>query len=350
MTDDVPEASVENYSFQKVIAVLAVTLLIIKFTAWFLTSSMAVFTDAMESIVNVVAAFMGLYALYLSAQPADKSHPYGHGKVELISSFVEGVMIVTAGVLIVFEAIDSLLNPDEIERLDFGLLLLVLTALANFVVGRMAIRKGKKNRSVALIASGKHLCSDTYSSVGIIIGLFIVYIALWMGYDAAWLDSSIAIIFGVIIGYTGLKVIRQSIDDSMDRTDEAMIKEVVEILNVFRHDDWIDIYGLRVIKYGHHIFVDMHIILPKDQSVEHTFEEEVQLQEALKWKFGEAVEVSVTPVPCNDHFCRYCERNCFNRKVDFVKHLKWNEESLMTREMHIPPSVIVIDDSIKFKG
>ena len=343
-------AAKSNFDFQKIIAVVGFSLMAIKFVAYYMTGSVAILTDALESIVNVVAAFVGLYALYLSAQPPDKSHPFGHGKIENISAIIEGTMILVAGALIIYESIMSFLNPGEIKQLDIGLVIVAAAAAVNFAVGRAAIAKGKKTRSPALVASGKHLCSDTYSSVGIIIGLFIVYIALWMGYDAAWLDSSIAIIFGVIIGYTGLKVIRQSIDDSMDRTDEAMIKEVVEILNVFRHDDWIDIYGLRVIKYGHHIFVDMHIILPKDQSVEHTFEEEVQLQEALKWKFGEAVEVSVTPVPCNDHFCRYCERNCFNRRVDFVKHLKWNEESLMTREMHIPPSVIVIDDSIKFKG
>ena len=342
------EAAKTNFDFQKIIAVVGFSLMAIKFVAYYMTGSVAILTDALESIVNVVAAFIGLYALYLSAQPADRSHPFGHGKIENISAIIEGTMILVAGALIIYESIMSFLNPGEIKQLDIGLVIVAAAAVVNFVVGRAAIAKGRKTRSPALVASGKHLCSDTYSSVGIIIGLFIVYIAMWMGYDAAWLDSSIAIIFGVIIGYTGLKVIRQSIDDSMDRTDEEMIKDVVDILNVFRHDDWIDIYGLRVIKYGHHIFVDMRIILPRDQTVSHTYEEEVQLQEALKWKFGENVEVSVMPVPCNDLFCLYCDRNCFSRVDDFVTHIKWTEDTLMTREMHIPPRVITIDDSIKF--
>ena len=339
-------AAKSNFDFQKIIAAVGFVLMAIKFVAYFMTGSVAILTDALESIVNVVAGFVGLYALYLSAQPADRSHPFGHGKIENVSATIEGTMITVAGAIIIYESILSFLHPGEIKQLDIGIVIVAAAAVVNFLVGRAAIRKGKKTRSPALVASGKHLCSDTYSSVGIIIGLAVVYIAMWMGYDAAWLDSSIAIIFGVIIGYTGLKVIKQSIDDSMDRTDEEMVEEVSKILNVFRHDDWIDIYGLRIIKYGHNIFVDMHIMFPKDQTVEYVSEEENQLQEALKWKYGEAVDVSITPIPCNDMFCRYCDRNCFNRCEDFEKHLNWNADSLMMKGMHIPSRLVQIDDSI----
>ena len=341
------EAARSNFNFQKIIAVVGLSLMIIKFVAYYMTGSMAILTDAMESIVNVVAAFVGLYALYLSAQPADKSHPFGHGKIENISATIEGAMILFAGILIIYESILSLLNPGEIRKLDIGLVIVAIAALINFLVGRAAIAKGKKARSPALVASGKHLCSDTYSSVGIIIGLIIVYVAMYKGYDAAWLDSSIAIIFGLIIGYTGIRVVKQSIDDSMDRTDDAMIEEISEILNEYRHDDWIDIYGLRMIKYGHNIFVDLRLVLPMDMRVTKTYEEECELQDSLRSRYHEAVELSVTPVPCNDMMCRYCDRNCFQRQEDFEKHLRWSPESLMSSRMHIPVRVVTIDGSIK---
>ena len=194
----------DNFEFQKIIVVLGFTLMAIKFIAYALTGSVAILTDAMESIVNVVAACVGIYALYLSAQPADRTHPFGHGKIEVISSAIEGTMIMVAGVLIILETIDSFLHPGTIQQLDIGLVLVALAAVANYAVGRAAIRKGRKNRSPALEASGKHLCSDTYSSIGILIGLAVVYVAQWMGYDAQWLDSTIAAIFGAIIIITGI--------------------------------------------------------------------------------------------------------------------------------------------------
>jgi len=342
-------AAKSNYDFQKIIAVVGFSLMAIKFVAYYLTGSMAILTDALESIVNVVAAFVGLYALYLSAQPPDRSHPFGHGKIENVSATIEGTMILIAGALIIYESILSFFNPGEIRQLDIGLVIVALAAGVNYAVGKAAIRKGKKTRSPALVASGKHLCSDTYSSIGIILGLLVVYAALAMGYDAAWLDSSIAIVFGVIIGYTGLKVIRESIDDSMDKNDEELMADLADLLNEYRHDDWIDVYRLRMIKYGHGLFVDLHLILPQDMTVTHTYEEETQLAEAIKWKFGETVDISITPAPCNELMCRYCNRNCFNRNEDFQHYLVWTVEMLMTPEMHTPPRLITIDDSLKTK-
>ncbi len=341
------EAARSNYNFQKIVAVVGISLMAIKFVAFFLTGSMAILTDALESIVNVVAALIGMFALYLSAQPPDRTHPFGHGKIEIVSASFEGSMIMVAGGLIIYESIKSLLNPGEIRQLDIGLVIIAFAAAVNFAVGRAAIRKGKKSRSPALVASGKHLCSDTYSSVGIILGLLVVYVAMAMGYDAAWLDSSIAIVFGVIIAYTGIKVVKDGIDDAMDKTDENIITEMAALLNEYRHDDWIDVYKLRLIKYGHGLFIDMHVVLPQDMTLNETFNEEQELIEAIKWRFGDIVEVSITPTPCNELFCRHCGRNCFHRNEEFVKYLKWTPEMLMTMEVHCPPRIVSIDDSIK---
>lgn len=334
----------DNFEFQKIVVVLGFTLLFIKYLAYWLTGSVAIFTDATESIVNVVAACVGIYALYLSAQPADKNHPFGHGKIEIVSSSIEGAMIVTAGVLILYETIDSFINPGEISnQLDVGMVLIALAAVANFAVGRAAIRKGRKNRSSALVASGKHLCSDTYSSVGILIGLVVVYAAESLGYDAAWLDSSIAAVFGLIIIGTGIGVLKKAVDEAMDAADTDLLGEVTETVKEYRHDDWIDVYNLRLIKYGPKIFVDMKVVLPRRMTVEDQNTENVELVEAIQSKYGDSVEVSVNPVPCMPYHCRYCSRNCLYRSCDFEHKIEWNADVLCTTETHAPHRYVMME-------
>ena len=323
------KAADENFEFQKIIVVLGFTLLIIKYVAYFLTGSVAIFTDATESIVNVVAACIGIYALYLSAKPADSNHPFGHGNIEIISSAIEGTMIMAAGLLILYETVQSFINPGEItDDLDIGLILVAVAAVANFAVGRAAIAKGKRNRSPALEASGRHLCSDTYSSVGILIGLFVVYIAESMGYDARWLDSSIAAVFGVIIVATGIKVIKRAMDDIMDTADAGLLEEVAGTIRGYRHDDWIDVRNLRLIKYGPKIYVDMKVVFPRCMTVEEVGREEDEINEAVCDKYGDSIEVSITPVPCTEGYCRVCERNCFTRTVEFEERIEWTTESM----------------------
>lgn len=331
-----------NFEFQKVIAIVGVSLLALKFFAYYLTGSVAILTDALESIVNVIAAFVGLFALYISAQPADKSHPFGHGKVEIISASVEATMIMVAGAMIIYESIQSFLNPGEISDLDIGLVLVAFAALVNFLVGRIAIRKGEKNRSPALVASGRHLCSDTISSVGILIGLFVVYIAMALGYDARWLDSSIAIIFGVIILVTGLKVMKECMDDIMDKADEEVLDVITDALNEYRHDDWIDVYNLRMIKHGPRIYVEMHVVFPKRMTVQDIADEVGELEEAISARYGDAVEISVNPVPCCEYNCRCCCRNCFDRGEEFEKKVLWTSQMLCCSKPHaIDPRVII---------
>ena len=336
------KAADENFEFQKVVVVLGFTLLAVKYIAYFLTGSVAIFTDATESIVNVVAACIGMYALYLSAQPPDKSHPFGHGKIEIISSAIEGTMIMVAGALIILESVKSFFNPGEISDLDIGLVLVALAAVANYVVGRIAIRKGRRSRSPALEASGKHLCSDTYSSIGIMIGLVVVYVAMWAGYDARWLDSSIAVVFGVIIMYTGLGVIRKSADDTMDRADEDLIGEVSEIINEYRHDDWIDVYNLRLIKYGPKIYIDMKVVFPRTMTVEMEYEEKREIDEAVMARYGDSVETSINCIPCSDFHCRHCSRNCFERAMPFESRLEWSPTKLVNPRTHAPGNLVTI--------
>lgn len=322
----------QNFNFQKVIAVVGISLLVIKFLAWYLTSSVAILTDALESIVNVIASLIGLYALYLSGKPRDSDHPFGHGRVEIISSSIEGVMICTAGLIIIVEAVNNLINPAEISDLDVGLILVAFAAAVNFAVGRTAVRKGKKNRSEALVASGRHLCSDTYSSVGIISGLLIMYVLLLMGYNVAWLDGGIAMLFGFIIVYTGVKVIKESMDTIMDKADVAVLREVMDTLREHRHDDWIDIHNVRVIKYGTMLQMQMHVMLPRQMTVEMQYDEIKEVTDSVKEKFGDSIDLTIMGEPCTDLLCRCCSKSCELRSHVFVGYDEWTIETITDRE------------------
>ena len=165
-------------------------MIIAKFIAYYLTHSVSILTDALESIVNVVAGFIGLYSLYVSAKPRDIDHPYGHGKAEFISAAVEGTLILSAGLLIIYNGIKSFIVPSTIQELDLGIYLVAGTAVINWLLGAISLRQGKRNNSLALLASGKHLQSDTYSTVAIIAGLLLIN---FTGFQ--WIDGVVAIAF-----------------------------------------------------------------------------------------------------------------------------------------------------------
>ncbi|MDQ6609196.1 MAG: cation diffusion facilitator family transporter, partial [Bacteroidota bacterium] len=153
-----------NLRLQRTIAISSAFLLIGKFWAYYITASVSVLTDALESIVNVVAGFIGLYSLHVAAKPKDMDHPYGHGKAEFISAAVEGTLVLSAGVLIIYTAIVNLIHPVAIQRLDIGIYLVAGTAVINWMLGYFSLQQGRKNNSMALLASGKHLQTDTYST------------------------------------------------------------------------------------------------------------------------------------------------------------------------------------------
>ena len=165
---------------------------------------------------------------------------------------------------------------------------------------------------------------------------------MWAGYDARWLDSSIAVVFGVIIMYTGFGVIRKSADDTMDRADEDLIEEVSEIINEYRHDDWIDVYNLRLIKYGPKIYIDMKVVFPRTMTVEMEHEEKMEIDEAVMARYGDSVETSINCIPCSDFHCRHCSRNCFQRAMPFESRLEWSPTKMVNPRTHAPGNLVTI--------
>lgn len=298
--------------------------------AWYLTNSVAIFTDAMESIVNVIASLVGVYSLYISAKPKDEDHPYGHGKVEFLSAAVEGTLIMVAGFLVIYKAAFSLIHPQSIQKLDYGIILVAATALVNFIAGTICLNTGRKNNSLALIASGKHLRIDTWSTLGIVTGLILLYFT-----KLVWLDSTLAIVFAVMIIYAGYKIIRTSIAGIMDEADIELLKKLVTLLNKNRRENWIDLHNLRVIKYGGTLHMDCHLTVPWYLNVREAHDEIEALAALVKNEFGEAVELFVHSDDCREFSCRICyKKNCLVRLHDFEERVEWTIENISRDSKH----------------
>jgi cation diffusion facilitator family transporter len=320
----------KNLQVQKWVATISVVLLIAKFIAYYLTHSVSILTDALESIVNVAAGFIGLYSLYVAAIPRDQNHPYGHGKAEFLSAAVEGTLITSAGAIIIYKAVRSFINPVELQKLDYGIYLIAAAAAVNFIVGLVTERKGKKSNSLALIASGKHLKSDSYSTVGIIAGLVLIY---FTGYK--WIDPAVAIIFGVVIIYTGYKILRRSIAGIMDEADIELLKRIVDLLNKNKRENWIDLHNLRVIKYGSILHIDSHLTVPWYLNVSEAHAEVDYLSSLVRKEFGESVELFVHVDSCEPHSCKICNKqNCNVRKHNFEKRIDWTLENVLQNQKH----------------
>lgn len=324
------KVSDQNLRLQKYVTAIAIVLFIVKMIAWYVTNSVAILTDALESTVNVVAGLIGVFSLYVSAKPKDEDHPYGHGKVEFISAAIEGTLIAVAGFLIIYQAISNLINPHTIRKLDYGILLVTITAVINFIVGSICLRTGRKHNSLPLISSGKHLRTDTWSTLGIIIGLVLLYFT-----KLTWLDSAVAIVFAGIIIFTGYKIIRTSVAGIMDEADIELLNKLVDLLNENRRENSIDLHNLRIIKYGATLHLDCHLTVPWYLNVNEAHNEVEILSDLVKKEFGEAVELFVHSDGCQEFSCRICSKmDCLVRLHDFEHRVTWTIENISRDSKH----------------
>lgn len=320
----------QNLNVQKWVAAVSVVLLAVKVIAYYSTHSVSILTDALESIVNVAAGFIGLYSLFIAAKPRDIDHPYGHGKAEFLSAAVEGTLIGSAGAIILYKAIQNLINPVELEKIDYGIILVAMTAVVNFLLGYYCLRVGKKNSSAALAASGKHLQSDTWSTLGIVVGLVLLYLT-----GEKWIDSVVAIGFGLFIMYTGYRIIRSSVAGIMDEADKNLLSRLVVLLNANRKPNWIDLHNLRVIKYGSVLHMDCHLTVPWYLNVHEAHREIDALAALVRKEFGESVEFFVHSDGCLPFSCRICDKKeCSERKHNFEQRIGWTLENILQNQKH----------------
>ncbi|GAB3566683.1 cation diffusion facilitator family transporter [Spirosoma luteolum] len=312
---------------------LSIVLLGVKFTAYFLTYSTAILSDAVESIVNVIASGFAFYSIYLAGLPRDKNHPYGHGKVEFLSSGFEGAMILSAGLVIIWQAILSFFEPRPLSNLDWGVALVGLTALANGFVGWRLIESGRQTDSLALTADGRHLLTDTFSSIVVMIGVALVWAT-----GLTWLDSVLSLGLSLIIIYNGFLLARQSVARLMDETDAPTLDRVVTLLNVHKDDNWIDVHNLRVQKYGADLHVDCHLTLPYYWSLSRVHDEVHHFEDTIKAGFQVEVEIFVHTDPCIKPCCTYCRvADCPVRAHAFAGDVAWTAANLPLNQKHFTP-------------
>ena len=319
-----------NITFQKWIAAIGILLFIGKLVAWKLTNSDAVFSDAMESIVNVISAFMGLYALYLASKPRDENHPYGHGKVEFVTSAIEGSLISIAGIMIIYEGTNSLLSDKVLNKLDWGIWIIAATAIINYILGYISIRKGKAENSVVLVSSGKHLQSDTITTLGVVVSLVLVYFTKFI-----WIDSVVALIFGVYIIFIGYKIIRKSLSGIMDEADPEMLERLAIFLNENRKPEWIDVHNMKIQQFGSRLHIDAHITLPWYFELRTAHDEMEEMIKLIAENTDRKVEFNFHMDDCKPTSCAICQiDNCPVRQHIFTKKVDWNGDNISQPDKH----------------
>ncbi len=303
----------------------------VKFLAYTLTHSNAILTDALESIINIIAGSFALYSIYYASRPKDEDHPYGHGKIEFLSAGFEGGLVFLAGLYMIWNAFNGFFRPVEIHSIGIGIYLSVFAGLFNYIMGRYLVVRGKKFNSILMVADGKHLITDTISGIGVILGLGIIYFT-----KLYWLDNLVAMILGIVILHTGYQLLRESLTGLLDEADQDKINLLVSILNKNRRDKWIDIHNLRVLKYGSQLHVDCHLTLPWYDTLEDTHHEVSLVEKLIRENAGSDVEFFIHSDPCvPPTSCQICQlKDCKVRKAPFKIKLEWTIKNMLPDKKH----------------
>jgi cation diffusion facilitator family transporter len=272
-----------------------------KFWGYKVTGSQAVFSDAMESIVNVVAAILALIVVAIALKPADSDHPYGHGKVEFFSAAFEGGLIAFASVMICVEAVQALIGGVSINQVGFGIAVVMGAGLVNAVLGLFLIGIGRRHHSAALAASGEHVLSDFWTSAGVGVGLILVYFTgIW------WIDPLIALLVGLLLGFTGIKLVRRSIGGLLDAEDREILHHLLEVLRKEQSEVVIQLHHCRVIRSGRYHHIDAHAVIPEFWNVAEAHDHTEEYESRIMKNYPYSGELHLHVDPCRKAYCRHC--------------------------------------------
>jgi cation diffusion facilitator family transporter len=285
--------SLKKFMYLSIAAGIATILL--KFTAYRVTGSIGFFSDALESLVNLLAAAFGLVMLHVSEKPADTEHEFGHSKAEYFSSAIEGALILLAAFSIIWSAIPRLMNPIVLENINIGLFFSIAASLVNLAVGQILIRNGKKNKSLLVEADGKHLMTDVWTSAGVIVGILLVKIT-----GILILDPIIAILVALNIVYTGYHLISRSTNGLMDASiSEIEIDQVKKYLDSLKEKN-ITYHSLMTRQAGQRKFISFHLLVPGAWTVQEGHENADMIEETIEDMFDEPVTVTSHIEPVED--------------------------------------------------
>ena len=236
----------------------------IKWTAYYLTGSIAIFSDAVETIVHIAAVGFAWYSLHITYLPPDEDHHFGHDKISFFSAGLEGALIILAAAVIIWTAIDKLINGITLEQVGIGTGLTALAAIINTILGFYLVRIGKSEKTLIIEANGKHILTDAWTSAGAIAGLLLAYFT-----GATWIDPLMALFFGANIIFEGGKLIRTSVHGLMDKTDPELIIQVQKILSDFCMNNGLSFHRLRLRVSGNFVYIDFHLQFPDETTIEH---------------------------------------------------------------------------------
>ena len=321
---DVSESFKTDMRVMVAALVVGLAVMALKFYAFRLTNSSAILSDALESIINIVASGFALVSLWISSRPPDPSHPYGHGKIEFFSAGFEGALIILAAVGIFIEGVRQILTPHGLPHLQSGLSILIIAGLVNLILAVALIRTGKRTGSIVLEADGRHILTDVYTSGGVLVGLVLVELTNWYR-----VDGIVACIVGIQIIVSGVRLVRTAFGGLMDASDPVLLEEICTLLTKHRRDLWIDVHRLRAKRSGKRVQVDFHLILPRNIPLKAAHYEVKDLEKILSDHMGGQTDVLIHLDPCEDPECPICANDyCDLRREDKVSHRAWDREVL----------------------
>lgn len=304
--------------------VIGFLLLIAKFIAFDWTQSRAILSDALESVVNISGALISLLTVYIASKPADKDHPYGHGKAEYFSVAFEGGLICFAAVLILVDAVKAYYRGNEVHELNSGMIIVCGAGLINGALGFYLKMRGKKLKSLALSGSGDHLISDFVTSLGLVVGLFLIKVTGFM-----WIDVAMAASIGILFAFTGFNLVKKSLSGLMDGEDLAMIKQLGKLFQKHAFPGIIRIHHTRVVRSGRYHHVDAHLVVPEFWSVEKAHDETVRFEKSVIKEYEFDGEMHLHLDPCRRAYCEVCDLGeCPVRQEKFEKRLAFTLEEL----------------------
>lgn len=305
---------------------LGVILLGIKFYAYYITNSQAIFSDALESIINVLAAISTITVIIIAAKPADEDHPYGHGKAESMAATFEGTAITIAGLIIVYQAFSAFFSGRVLEEIDKGFFLTLFAGALNGVMGWILVQRGKRIHSDAMKSSGTHLLGDAFTSIGVLVSLLIVK---WTGLQ--WVDPVIGAIFGFVLCVSGYKILVHSGNVLLDSYDKTLLDQLLELFEKHRRPGVIHIHHTRIIRSGSFHHIECHMVVPEFWTIAqaHDFSEEFESDLIEDYPVGGELRMHLDP--CRRAYCKNCElADCPIREAAFEHRHHFSFEELIS--------------------
>lgn len=275
---------------------VGVLMLVGKTYAYFITNSSAILSDAAESVIHVLAVGFAAFSLWLSFKPADSDHPYGHEKIGFFSAGIEGGLIVTAALFIIVESVAKWLAGLRIQNLDVGTIIVASASAVNAVLGFYLVWKGKKHNSIILVANGKHVLTDSWTSFGVVGGLVLVLLTGWLPFDPI-----LAIAVAINILWSGGKLIRLSVGGLMDEVDPDLDRRLREILDAETRSRSLEYHELRHRTSGNTVWIDFHLLFPSGTSIEVAHDQATEIEASLHGKLPMACCVTTHLEPIEDH-------------------------------------------------